>query len=545
MGNTLRRGALLDQWRRRRWQSALVSLIVGLHSICACHSARAELVGLEPITGGLFQPNFVTHAPGDRNRIFVAQKNGDIRIIDLATNTILPTPFLTIPDTKSIVESGLVGMTFHPNYAENHKFYVYVTADNGGVMIDGIQSPLSSHVREYTADPNSNVANATYKTIWSSVRPDTTHVAGWIGFSPIDNYLYVMSGDGGHAIDSGPGHTPATGNAQDLTDNHFGKVLRIDVNGDDFPDDPERNYAIPATNPYVGIEGDDEIWANGLRNPYRASFDRATGDLWIADVGQAQREEINFQPASSDGGENYGWVLREGSLPGIGGTRPPNNVDPVYDYGRGANPSTPGPFEGRTTIGGYVYRGPDPELQGKFIFGDAGIGDVASRRFWMFDPADIPTQPGDPPLAVEDLASVLTTQSNFGRYPVSFGEDAVGNLYVTFYFSGEVFRLKTDAFIPGDFDADGDVDDADLAEWTSGFGMTANAKNSDGDADRDGDVDGADFLAWQTNYGQAPLSPATPTTTNVPEPATVVLAMGIALFTCSMAGNRRRSSRRR
>lgn len=496
-------------------------LLVGIIAYaCSCvvpSAAYAKFTGMELVSSNLNQPLYVTYAPGDRNRLFVVEKIGHISVVDLASGVTQATPFLAIPDTKVTYESGLVGMTFHPQFSENGKFYVYVTSDNGGVMIDGIASPLSSYVREYTVDPGSSVANATYKTIWSSVRPSDAHVAGWIGFSPVDHYLYVMSGDGGNSFDSGPGHTPETGNAQDITDNHFGKVLRLDVNGDDFPDDAERNYAIPPTNPFVGIEGDDEIWAYGLRNPYRASFDRATGDLWIADVGQGQREEINYQPANSAGGENYGWVLREGTFPGIGGERPPGNVDPVYDYGRG-NPSNPGLFDGQTTFGGFVYRGPDPELQGKYIFGDA-----PARRFWMLDPADIPTAPGDPPLTVESLTHLFGE----GSYPVSFGEDAVGNLYVTFLGSGEVFRLKTDALIPGDFDADGDVDAADMEYWNNGFGMAAGATYDNGDADGDGDVDGQDYLVWQQNFGQQPLT-INPAAVQVPEPASLALALALS-----------------
>src|SRR5690606_37151466 len=134
----------------------------------------------------------------------------------------------------------------------------------------------------------------------------------WMDFGPLDGMLYIATGDGGAGDDQGPGHTPGTGNAQDITDNVLGKILRIDVSSDAFPEDAERNYAIPADNPFVGQEGDDEIWAYGLRNPWRNSFDRLTNDLYIADVGQNNREEINVQPASSKGGENYGWRLREG-----------------------------------------------------------------------------------------------------------------------------------------------------------------------------------------------------------------------------------------
>ena len=140
-------------------------------------------------------------------------------------------------------------------------------------------------------------------------QPQTNHKGGWLGFSPNDHYLYIATGDGGGSYDQDTGHTTGTGNAQDITSNFLGKMLRIDPTGDDFAADTARNYAIPPTNPMragVGSPaddiGDDEIWAYGLRNPFRDSFDRATGDLWIGDVGQGSREEVDFQPGTSTGG---------------------------------------------------------------------------------------------------------------------------------------------------------------------------------------------------------------------------------------------------
>ena len=134
-----------------------------------------------------------------------------------------------------------------------------------------------------------------------------------MAFGP-DGYLYIGTGDGGNGLDFGPGHNPEIGNAQDITDNLLGKILRIDVKGDDFPEDELRNYAIPPTNPFVGQEGDDEIWAYGLRNPWRASFDRPDRRPLDRDVGESSREEINFLPAGHPGGANFGWRLREGTI---------------------------------------------------------------------------------------------------------------------------------------------------------------------------------------------------------------------------------------
>jgi glucose/arabinose dehydrogenase len=380
----------------------------------------------------------VTHAPGDASRLFIAQRGGSIRILDLNTGSLLPTVFLTTAvDTAG--EGGLLGMAFHPDYFNSGttgfgKFFLNVTT--GG--------PFTTRILEFQVSPTDpNVANTrTQRQILSYAQPQDNHNGGWIGFSPNDGYLYIASGDGGAGNDEGAGHTPGTGNAQDTTNNLLGKMLRVDVDGDDFPADATRNYAIPPTNPFVaGVGapgddvGDDEIWAYGLRNPFRASFDRLTGDLWIGDVGQNQREEIDFQPGSSTGGENYGWRLREGLIqtPTVGGPRPPSNVDPVYDYDRNFDQ-----FGGTVVSGGYVYRGPDPELQGQYFFLDSrSTAATGDDNYWMFDPAD-------PFGTVENIDSLLTPDVGSVMFPVSFGEDAIGNLYIAYIGSGEVYRIATD-----------------------------------------------------------------------------------------------------
>jgi hypothetical protein len=315
-------------------------------------------------------------------------------------------------------------------------------------VFEGATSPFSSEVRQYTVSGNPNVANAAPTPVLSIVRPQSNHVGGWIGFNPAitpgqPQYLYVTSGDGGGSNDTGSGHTAGTGNAQDTTSNLLGKMLRIDVNGDDFGADPNRNYAIPPTNPFkagVGIPaddvGDDEIWAFGLRNPFRDSFDRQTGDLWIGDVGQSAREEIDRQSAASTGGENYGWRLREGLIAnptaGIGGAPPPGAIDPVYDYDRDADQ-----FGGTVLTGGYVYRGPDPALQGKYFFLDSrNSAGTTDDNYWMFDPAN-------PFGTVQNIDSLLTADFGTKQFPVSFAEDALGNLYIVYLVSGEVHRIGT------------------------------------------------------------------------------------------------------
>ncbi len=380
--------------------------------------AVGQFLGTRRVASGLNLPMFVTHAPGDPDRLFIAEKNGAIKILDLNTGLINQTPFLTILDTDPEGAGGLQSFAFHGDYATNGKFYVHVTVDNGGTLIDGVTSPFSSHVREYTVSGDPDVANATPTEVLNWVQPRNNHNGGWIGFNPKVNandpqYLYIMSGDGGKQRDP-------DNNAQTIVNEPLGKVLRVDVDSDDFPSDPDRNYAIPSGNPFDNIAGDDEIWAYGLRNPWRASFDRQTADLWIGDVGQYSREEIDFQPAASPGGENYAWNRREGFITHLGGQLLPGDVEPVYEYPNGS---------GASVVGGYVHRGPDSE--GLYVFGDTILS-----QFWAFDPAF-------PITSVQNIDDQLVPDVGSIDLPVSFGEDFFGNLYIVDHdaINGEVFRI--------------------------------------------------------------------------------------------------------
>jgi glucose/arabinose dehydrogenase len=486
------------------------------------HAARADITGLQRVATGLSTPMFVTHAPNDPNRLFIAERGGGIRILNLNTGVLQPTPFLSMSGIATGGEGGFLGLAFHPEYSSEGmpgfgKFYVSITTAG---------SPLTSRIREFqvsATDPN--VANpGSLREILSFAQPQDNHNGGWIGFSPVDNYLYMSSGDGGGSNDSGTGHTSGTGNAQDTTSNLLGKMLRIDVNGDDFPADGARNYAIPPTNPFkAGVGepgddvGDDEIWAYGLRNPFRASFDRMTGDLWIGDVGQGAREEIDFQPANSDGGENYGWRLREGLIQtagSVGGAKPPGNVDPVYDYDRNNDA-----FGGTVVTGGYVYYGPDPSLQGKYFFLDSRNSfPTTDDNYWMFDPAN-------PFGTVQNIDTLLPFNTGSPGFPASFGEDAAGNLYIA-YLSGDVYRINTRT--PGDYNNDGNVTDADYEVWRSAFSLTNSGGPQPADGNADGVVDAADYVLWRKNLSTAPSAGAA-----VPEPATVVLFL---LFAFTLLG---------
>ncbi len=496
----------------------------------ALFAARAEagILGLQRMASGLSAPMFVTHAPGDESRLFIAQRGGQIRILDLTTGVLQTTPFLSMTDIDTEQEGGFLGLAFHPNYFNEgmtgyRKFYVSITTDG---------SPLTSRIREFEVSAtNPNMANAgSVRQILSFAQPQANHNGGWIGFSPNDDYLYMSSGDGGGGNDTGGGHTSGTGNAQDTTNNLLGKMLRIDVNGDDFPTDAARNYAIPPTNPFkagVGVPGDDggddEIWSYGLRNPFRASFDRVTGDLWIGDVGQSAREEIDFQPANSAGGENYGWRLREGLIQnptaGIGGPTPPGNVDPVYDYDRDNDP-----FGGTVVTGGYVYRGIDSSLHGKYFFLDSrNNGNPANDNYWMFDPAN----PFGTVMNIDSQLGVPTTDTTTHRFPVSFGEDARGNLYIAYIESGEVYRIIADSPIVGDYEKDGDVDVHDYNRWRATFGQGARTVLP---ADGNGNliVDAADYVVWRKAM-LAGGSASGEELAGVPEPAAMWVVLQVAI----------------
>ena len=486
----------------RKTRTSLAVLCALCVSLTVAESSQAQS-DTTRITNALNAPMLVTQAPGRPNDLFVVERSGTVRIVNKQTGVVNATPFLSIPDVNTNFEGGFLGLAFHPDYATNGKFYVNITTNPSSTG-----AALDTRIREYVVpDPiNSDTASTTPKEILRFGQPQANHNGGWIGFSPTDtgSNLYIMTGDGGSSNDSGAGHTAGTGNAQDITNNLLGKVLRIDVDSDDFPADPNTNYAIPADNPFVGVTGDDEIWSFGLRNPFRANFDSLTGDLYIGDVGQGAREEIDMQPASSTGGENYGWRLREGDIqtPGVGGPIPPDYAPPIYDY-----PSSgTGNFTGDSVTGGLVYRGPIAELYGKYIFSD-----FIDDHIWSFDPAD---PDGTVERINSDIASSLGTINDV----VDFGEDTFGNIYIV-DLNGELFRVG----IPGDINGDGfvGVDDLNvvLINWNQ---SVTKGDRLRGDLAGLGDgfvgVDDLNVILINWNNGTPPQDLA-----NIPEPGALLL----------------------
>ena len=290
-------------------------------------------------------------APGDPDHLYVAGKDtGEIYRLDPQTGS--ASLFLDIPDDSfdSAGERGVLSLAFHPSYASNGLFFV--SLDQSGRRHRAPRVSRFRHRRRRSSRAFSPCP----------IRGTPTTMAAPSSSGPNDGYLYWSIGDGGSGGDP-------PNNAQNLNV-LLGKILRLDVNRDDFPSDPARNYGIPDDNPFVGKDGADEIWDFGLRNPWRMSFDPATGDLYIGDVGQNTREEIDFEPAGSGGGRNYGWRIMEGTL----GTPEPGMIPPIFDYGRDL---------GNVVTGGEVYRGPGNALQGAYFFADFGSG-----RMWTLKVVD-------------------------------------------------------------------------------------------------------------------------------------------------------------
>lgn len=385
----------------RRFPS-VAALVTALVATLAADAATATPLTTELVVSGIAKPSFVTAPPGDGSRLFINELDtGKIRIVK--GGVLLATPFLTIGDVNPGNERGLLGLAFHPNYAANGYFYVAYTPP-GGISV----------VKRYTVSGDPDVADSTSAaTIVTFVFPQSNHVGGWIGFGP-DGYLYIAKGDA---------TTPA--NAQSDT-SPYGKILRIDVDGA-FP------YTVPPSNPYFGSPLPKSLfWSRGFRNPWRCSFDRETGDFYMGDVGESSWEEINYQPAASAGGENYGWPRFQG-----------NDVfmcpDPCDSSGLTppavAIGHSPTPPNFCSVTCGYVYRGAAiPDLAGTFFYGDYCSGKIYSMRMVGGVATEITNRTAE--LAPGGgLAITLLT---------SFGEDANGELYICDFVGGEVFRIVAD-----------------------------------------------------------------------------------------------------
>jgi len=421
-------------------------------------------VNLETVATGLTAPNKGVLAPGEPGRLYVVDQVGKLWAVDLATGS--KTLFLDVgsrlvplgvfgPGTFD--ERGLLGVAFHPNYAVNGKLYTYTSEPNAGpptfptTMPPGTPPDHQNVVAEWRAvapgDPVSGVDPTSRRELLREDHPQFNHDGGDLAFGP-DGMLYISDGDGGEADDQGVGHVPG-GNAQQLT-SPLGKVLRIDVNGSNSANG---QYGIPADNPFVGVAGAlSEIYAFGFRNPFRFSFDRGTGALYLGDVGQNDIEEVDIVVK----GGNYGWATKEGTLfffnngagPGFASTTdnglvPQGAIDPIAQYDTH--------HEGHSVIGGFVYRGSKfPQLAGRYVFGDfarlfrfpAGPND-SGRLFYLTQKNTKPGLrqinelyvPGQPPPGQQQRAGT----EGIGLALLGFGQDAAGELYVLGNINGTPF----------------------------------------------------------------------------------------------------------
>jgi glucose/arabinose dehydrogenase len=375
---------------------AALLLLVPAAPTTAAYDPRGFTLSLARVASGLSQPLYVTHAGDGTNRLFFVEKTGRIKVY--RNGKLLSTPFLDLSASVSRgSEQGLLGLAFHPAYETNRKFYVNFTNLNGDTVIN-----------EYRANAtNPDRADGKPRRILFLDQPYSNHNGGALNFGS-DGYLYIATGDGGGAGDPG-------NRAQSLG-SLFGKMLRINVNGVSST----KPYLIPSSNPYVGKSGLDEIFARGLRNPWRFSFDKVTGDMWTADVGQNAWEEVNRTLYSQGNGRgaNYGWRVMEGRHC----YNPPSGCDtsgkllPLIEYGQTSTRCS--------VTGGYVYRGTQyPVMAGGYFFADFCSGEI-----WTINSgAAYPASP----------VRKLDTSYNIS----SFGEGEHGALFITTLDTGEIFRL--------------------------------------------------------------------------------------------------------
>ncbi len=410
-------------------------------------------VRLEPVATGLTAPNWGTSAPGDHSRLFVTDQDGILWAIDVKTgekSVFADVSALLVPlgfrGPNTFDERGLLGVAFHPDYQSNGLFYTY-TSEPGNGMSDfpvpmGDPTHHDAVITEWRVpspgDPDSVVDPSTRRVLMRIGEPQFNHNAGAIDFGP-DGMLYIALGDGGNRDDQGPGHS-AQGNGQDPS-NILGNILRIDPLG---TNSANGQYGVPADNPFfpggeAPIGGDagcadgvcDEIFAWGFRNPFRISFDKERGDLYAADVGQGDIEEVHVVVA----GGNYGWRVKEGSFcfDPNGDERgfvtgeitcpnePPMLIDPVAEYDHD---------EGIAVVGGFVYRGSElPGLRGRYVFGDfsQNFGNNDGRLFYL-NKKNIVRPTTVKKSSISELR--LRGQDGLGMSLLGFGQDAYGELYV-------------------------------------------------------------------------------------------------------------------
>ena len=365
--------------------------------------AHAKL-GVELVAKGFERPVWAGMPAGSDGKLWVMEQEGRVWIVDEKSGERAPEPFLDIRGdvSRRANEEGLLGLAFAPDFAETGRYYVNFT-----------DKQEQTRIVRYTSADRKTTATDTGEVIMKYPSEYNNHNGGWLGFGP-DKMLYIGNGDGGS------GNDPK--NRGQSLDTLLGKILRIDVS-------TRTGYQVPGDNPFVNEKSArPEIWAYGVRNPWRCSFDRATGDFWMGDVGQNHWEEINFMPKGKGAGANYGWRLREGDVAtparNVGGSKPRGAVDPVYVYKHGN-----GDREGVSVTGGYVYRGPIKELQGRYVFAD-----YQNPRIWSFVPK------GNNATGFKDHTKELQPEKGRINLISSFAEDNDGGLFIIDH-SGPIYRI--------------------------------------------------------------------------------------------------------
>ena len=415
----------------QRWSKVMIGMVLG--AACVASSASGQTIRTTQVAQGLSQPVGVYYAPGETNRVFIVEQGGTIRILDLTTNppTLSATPFLNIGATGDNLtaangERGLLGLAFDPNFATNGRFYVNYTT---------LGTAFSTRIDRFTVNGTPSTAttanSASRLTLLQFAQDFANHNGGSLAFGP-DGMLYCGTGDGGSANDPN--------NRAVNLDSLLGKILRLDVNDSSAGDGD--GFYVPNDNPFRAAGGAVRpyIWAYGMRNPWRMTFDRQTGDLWIADVGQDAREEVNFQPRYIPGtggnfaqvaGRHYGWDCREGFIAataagqGCDGALTGVYTDPVKDYTHGA------PDNACSITGGHVYRGTAiPELVGAYIVADYCGNWVRSFR-----------STGGPATDLRDWTQQLNIGTSAINGIVAINEDGAGELYITSINLGRVFKI--------------------------------------------------------------------------------------------------------
>jgi glucose/arabinose dehydrogenase len=392
-----------------------------------CGAAEGDVpnLGLELVADGLPEPIYVTGVPGDDSRLMILQKSGLVRVV--VDGALQEAPFLDVGgQVANQGERGALGLAFHPRYAENGLFYVHYSS-NGS---DGLPPAGDTVVAEFQVDPaNRSLANAASRRIVLTIaQPQANHNGGQIRFGA-DGFLYLGFGDGGNGNDQGAGHA-AIGNGQTLS-TMLGKILRIDP----AAADGNATYGVPPDNlaAVTGQQALPEIWAYGLRNPWRFSFDACTGDLYIGDVGQNTLEEVDFVAASPEtktiaAGLNFGWRIMEGNICGpVAAECTPQTQAaltlPVDTYGRDV---------GQSITGGYVYRGSAiPGLRGHYIYADYQTKHVFRFRMNNGAIAD----------RVEITDQIVAPGGGDVEEIASFGQDNAGEVYVAAFTPGAVYRI--------------------------------------------------------------------------------------------------------